>query len=429
MKRPMRRPIATALLLSVAALTGCAVQPNDNTFPGQAAVGDDGYTVTVYFDRVENLVPNSNVQRDNVVIGTVTAIEADDWKAKVTLRLLESEPVPEESLFSIGQKTLLGAQYVEVSSPVGRAPAKSAGGGRTGAVPSGGVLEDGDVVPVRQTGNYPATEQVLGAVALLLNNGGLAQISTITKELRTALDGRVPDARHLLERTNALIGTLDDNKDEIIRALDALDSLSGQLADDKVVIADAVDRIGPGLRALNEERENLVRTVTSVGRTGTEVSQLIQVNEQALLANLDSLEPILGRLGEVSRKLPDALKIGLTIPFPAMTTTDALHGDYANLFANLDVSIPSLSDAFLGDGVPTPFGAVDPIEDPLQDQGGDDGEGDAGDDGTGGGPGGGTGGGGSGGGDDGGDDGGGGTDDPDGDTAPDDCLLDLIGAC
>ena len=24
---------------------GCAIQPNDNTLPGQTAVGDDGYTV------------------------------------------------------------------------------------------------------------------------------------------------------------------------------------------------------------------------------------------------------------------------------------------------------------------------------------------------------------------------------------------------
>lgn len=344
---------AAVAVLSSWGLSGCELQPNDNTLPGQVAVGDDGLTVTVYFDQVENLVANSSVLQDNVVIGTVADIAVEDWRAKVELRLLEDVPVPADSLFSIGQKTLLGAQYVEVSSRT--SPTLAA---------TDPVLQDGDVVPADQTGTYPATEQVLGAVALLLNNGGLSQISTITSELSTALDGRVPDARGLIKRTNELLAVLDENRGDVVAALESLDRLSSGLADDRERLGDAVDRIAPGLQALEEERVRLVGAVTTTGRAGDRAVGVIHASRRALLANLESLQPILTNLGKVSEQLPEALKLGLTIPFPAMTTTNALKGDYANLFTTLDLTSTSLAASWLG-GLPPAMQFGDPIENPL----------------------------------------------------------------
>ena len=71
------------VLVAVVVLGGCNLQPNDRTLPGQTAVGSDGYTVTVYFDEIANLVRNSEVQMDQVVIGTVADIDVEDWQAKV----------------------------------------------------------------------------------------------------------------------------------------------------------------------------------------------------------------------------------------------------------------------------------------------------------------------------------------------------------
>jgi phospholipid/cholesterol/gamma-HCH transport system substrate-binding protein len=365
----MRR-LTIAVVLAVvgaAGMSGCRLQPNDYTLPGQVAVGDDGYTVTVQFDQVENLVPNSTVLHDNVVIGTVADIDVEDWQAQVRLRLLDDVPVPADAVFSIGQKTLLGAQYVEVADPPaapqrpGRGTAAAAGA-RT--QPDGRTLRDGDVVPVTQTGTYPATEQVLGAVALLLNNGGLSQISTITSELSTALDGRVPDTRALVRRTDELLGVLDRNRAEVVTALESLDTLSSGLAADREQLGQAVDSIAPGLRALEEERTRLVRAVTATGRTGDQAVQVIRASRETLLANLDSLGPILTNLGKVSEQLPEALKIGLTMPFPAMTTTNAVKGDYANLFTTLDLSTAGLAESWLG-GLPPAVQAGDPVQDPL----------------------------------------------------------------
>jgi phospholipid/cholesterol/gamma-HCH transport system substrate-binding protein len=344
------RGLLVAGVVAAVVTSGCAIQPNDNTMPGQTAVGEDGYSVTVHFDQIENLVPNSTVQKDNVVIGTVTSIDTEGWEAVVQLRLLRDTPLPTNAVFSIGQKTLLGAQYVDVVIP---------------AAPAGGaVLADGDVVPVEQTGTYPATEQVLGAVALLLNNGGLSQISTITGELSTALEGRVPDTKGLIEHANDLLAVLDSNRDEIVAALQSMDALSAGLRGDQDQLVDAIDRIAPGLRVLEEERERLADALTNTASTSIRAIRVVRASRSALLANLDALGPILTNLGRVSGSIPEALKFGITMPFPAMTTRSAVKGDYANLFATFDLRGSTLADSWLG-GLPPAFQAGDPVQDPL----------------------------------------------------------------
>lgn len=362
------RRIAPAVVVAALLSSGCAIKPNDNTLPGQAAVGDDGYTVQVHFDQIENLVPNSTVLKDNVVIGTVSKIEVEDWEAVVEMRLLKDVPLPATAACAVGQNTLLGAQYGDVSVP---GAADGAGAERLAAAPAAApadeVLHHGDVIGVEQTGTYPATEQVLGAVALLLNNGGLSQISTITSELSTALRNRVPDTKGLIRRANDLLAVLDANRGEIVSALESLDKLSAGLKDDRSAIATAIDRISPGLEVLEQERARLVRAVTTTGRTGDRAVKVVRASETALLANLDSLGPILTNLGEASSSLPEALKVGLTIPFPVMTSRYAFKGDYTNLFATFDLRTGSIVDSWLG-GLPPSLQAGDPVQDPLTPQ-------------------------------------------------------------
>jgi len=316
----------------MAVTAGCSLQPNDYTLPGQVAVGSDGYTATVAFDQVANLVPNSAVELNNVVVGTVASIDVSNWQAKVKLRLLKSANIPANATFSIGQKTLLGAQYVEVNMPTS---------------PSAAKLANNASVPTSQTGTYPATEQVLGAVALLLNNGGLSQIQTITSQLSAAFTDHVPDSRELIRRSTQLLAAFDQNKGQLVGALEALNKLSSGLADDRLRLGQAIDRLGPGLKSLAQERQTLVNAVNATGRTGAQASQVIEASRRGLLQSVNGLAPILANLQSVAATLPDALKIAITIPFPAMTTTNAVKGDYANLFTTLDVRGTSLASTWL----------------------------------------------------------------------------------
>lgn len=347
----VRTSLAAYVLVPALAVagSGCSLQPNANVLPGQVATGDDGYTVTVRFAHVENLVQNSAVMYRDATIGTVTGIELDDWKPTVTLRLLTDVSLPVDTRFTIGQKTLLGAQYVEAAAP---------------ADASGTSLADGAVVPVERTGGYPGTEQVLTAAALLLNNGGLSQISTITGELSAALDDRHVDARQLIRRLQELLDTVNANKDNVIGALRELEGLSGSLAAQRGDIARAIDQVTPALRMLNRERDELIRSVRAAGVLSGHTVELVGATQEDLLGTLDALRPTLANLARSSAQLPEALKFMITLPFPVMTADRALKGDYANLYATIDLRGSTLSKNFGSYLVPG-MQASNPLSVPL----------------------------------------------------------------
>jgi phospholipid/cholesterol/gamma-HCH transport system substrate-binding protein len=339
------------LLPALLLLTGCfSLNPNDHTHPGQVALGSDGYTVTAEFADMQNVVPNSTVQRHNVIIGTVTRIRVEDWTARVTMRLLRSDPLPANSTFRIGQKTLLGAQYIEVEDP---------------ATPAG-KLADRASIPLAATGTYPETEQVLAGVSLLLNNGGLSQISTITGELNKALAGRVPDTRTLIARLNQLVTTLDSHKTDLVKLLDVADSLTARVAGQSARVERAVRSIGPGLAALASQRHELVNAIAELGQLSGSAEKVVSTSGAGLLANLRQLQPVLRQLAASGSDLANSLKLLITVPFPVNTTSNAVRGDYMNFFATFDVSLPSLKEAFLGSGLTLPaFEATDPVTGPV----------------------------------------------------------------
>ncbi|MGO8609035.1 MCE family protein, partial [Rhizobium johnstonii] len=84
-----------------------------------------------------------------------------------------------------------------------------------------GRLADGAVIPLERTNRNVEVEELLGALSLLLNGGGLAQLTTITRELGEALEGREDAIGNTLDQLDVLIGGLDQQKEEINRALDS----------------------------------------------------------------------------------------------------------------------------------------------------------------------------------------------------------------
>ncbi|MEU0815470.1 MCE family protein [Streptomyces mirabilis] len=309
-------------------LSGCEFNGwYDVQLPGGAAADGHAYHVTVEFRDVLDLVPQSAVKVNNVTVGAVEKVELDGWHARVRLRVADSVKLPANAVAELRQTSMLGEKYVALSAPTGTAPM--------------GRLGDGDRIPLSRSGRNPEIEEVLSALSALLNGGGVAQLKTITVELNKALDGRENRVRSLLKELNTFIGGLDDQRKDIVHALEAVDRLAGRLGKEKKTIAQAVDTMPPALKVLADQRRDLTRMLTALSKLGTTGTKVVNASHDDTVANLKQLRPILQQLNKAGDDLPNSLELLTTYPFPR-NAVDAVKGDYVNLDITADLDLSDL---------------------------------------------------------------------------------------
>lgn len=321
------RLVALLTVVGLAA-TGCGALSGGLRgvpLPGGASLGDDPYTVQIEFPDVVDLVPQSLVRVGDVPVGSVESIsvEPKSWNALVTVLVNRDVKLPSNAAAKVRTTSLLGEKFVELSSPENPAPGTLAESGRIGLQNSGRAAE---------------VEEVLGALSMLLNGGGVAQIKTISTELNKALSGREPQVRELLDNVNQLVGALDSRKEDINRALDGLNRLSATLVARRPSIENALQNLSPGLRELEAQRTQLVNMLRALDRLSGVATDVVNRSREDVLADLENLRPILRNLADSGQDLPNSLQLLLTIPFTD-TATDAVAGDYANLYVTADLDL------------------------------------------------------------------------------------------
>jgi phospholipid/cholesterol/gamma-HCH transport system substrate-binding protein len=331
---PGRRLVVAGAVGAVLTLSGCQ-GAFDLPLPGGAAQRGDIFRVTAEFADVLDLVPQSSVKVNDATVGSVEKIELNGWTARVTLRLPKSVDLPDNAIAEIKQTSLLGEKYVALEPP-------------TTAKPEG-RLGEGDNIPIDRTGRNPEVEEVLSAMSLLLNGGGVAQLKTIETELNNAMNGNQTEIRDLIKQLNTFVGGLDQQKAEIVRAIDNIDKLSAKLAAQKDDIAAAIEALPKGLKILADQRQQLVQMLQALSRLGAVGTQVIQQSKADTAANLKALEPILTELTKAGDNLPKSLQLLLTYPFPD-SAVGAMKGDYTNMSAEMNLNLTTLLENLAAGG-------------------------------------------------------------------------------
>ena len=332
------RAVRLVLVAVVAALalSGCDFSVYSLPLPGGADLGDRPYQVRIEFRDVLDLVPQSAVKVDDVTVGRVDSIKADGWHALVTVSLRRSVHLPDNAEATIRQTSLLGEKFVSLAPPADGAP-------------SNGRLSNGDLIPLDRSGRNPEVEEVLGALSLLLNGGGVAQLKTISTELNKALSGRESNVRSVLGRIDTFMGQLDTNKDQVVRAIESLNRLAIAVNKQKPAITQALDELPRAVASINRQRDDLVKMLRALSDLSSVGTQVIRDSKTATIDSLRALAPTLTKLAEAGDALPKSLQVFLTYPFvdavvgknPAQARN--LHmGDYTNLSVQLDLNLNAL---------------------------------------------------------------------------------------
>ncbi|WP_375502961.1 MCE family protein [uncultured Jatrophihabitans sp.] len=341
MMRVHRSRSGVLALLAVASLvlSGCGFQGlYSASLPGGADLGDHPITIVAHFDDVLDLVPQSAVKVNDIAEGKVTKISLDGWKAKVTMQVNSRVSLPANARAEVNQTSLLGEKYVALEQPLG--------------APSTSKLKSGADIPLSRTRSAPEVEQVLGALSLLLNQGGVEQIQVIARELNTALKGNESAIRSLIGQLNTFVGTLNGQRDKITTALDDVNTLAATLNRQQTVLTDALDTYPAALAVLSQERGKLTTLLSSLSRLGTVATSVITATQADFVSALKSLSQPLKQLTASGANLPKALRIAGTFPFPLGRSREFVKGDYANLSAILNLNLTDQLCGALGSQLP-----------------------------------------------------------------------------
>jgi phospholipid/cholesterol/gamma-HCH transport system substrate-binding protein len=284
------------------------------------------------------------VKVNDVSVGQVTDVKLDGYTATVDLELRNDTKLPDNAIAEIRQTSLLGEKFVSLAAPEAGASDKPLG--------------DGDVIPLDRTGRNPEVEEVLGALSLILNGGGVAQLKTIAQEVNKAVTGREDSVRSVLSQIDTFTGSLDTNKAAIVDALEALNRLAVSAHQQEGNIDEALEELPSALTSIDGQRQDLVRMLQSLDQLSDVGLRVIKASKEATIDSLQELQPVLNQLAASGDNFVKAFHVFLTYPFvdevvgrdPQVARN--LHmGDYTNLSVtlNLDFSagLPS------GPGLPT----------------------------------------------------------------------------
>ncbi len=332
------------LLASSLALTSCGFDVYKLPLPGGTDVGDHPMTVHIMFRDVLDLVPQSTVKVNDVNVGKVTDVSLDGYTADVTVQLRRDVKLPDNALATIRQTSLLGEKFVSLAAP------------ESGA--SADPLQSGDVIPLERSGRNPEVEEVLGALSLLLNGGGVAQLRTIAQELNIALEGREGTTRSVLGQVQTLVTQLDDHKADIVNAIDKLNDLSVAINRQRDTIDAALDELPSALVSIDKQRKDLVRMLDALAELSDVGVRVIKASKAATIDSLQQLTPVLSQIAASGDDFVNAFNVFLTYPFvdevvgrdPQVARN--LHmGDYTNLSITLDLNVDT--GITLPTGLPT----------------------------------------------------------------------------
>lgn len=336
-RRVAQRTVALSAIALVLSSCGSWKGIANVPLPGGPGTGSDKTTIYVQMPDTLALNVNSRVRVADVYVGRVRAIELKNWVATLTLDLQSDIKLPKNALARIGQTSLLGSQHVELEPPPN---------------PSPEPLRNGDTIPLANASAYPSTERVLASIASILQGGGVQNLEVIQTEIFNVLNGRADQIREFLNKLDTFTDELNQQRQDITRAIDATDRLLSIVAQRNETLDRVLTEFPPLIKHFADTRDLFADAVEALGRISRATNEYLGPASDDLHKNLAALQRPLKQLGRASPYLIGALKLMLTAPFSIENVPKVVRGDYLNVSLMVDLTLSAVDNGILsGTGI------------------------------------------------------------------------------
>lgn len=335
MKNTLRQRVWQGLVLLVATLTlsSCGWRGIANVpVPGGPGTGPGSYTVYVQMPDTLALNGNSRVMVADVFVGRVRAINLKNWIATLTVDLDKDVRLPKNATAKIGLTSLLGSQHVELAAPPN---------------PSPQALANGDTITLKNSSAYPTVERTLASLALVLRGGGIPNLEVIQNEVYNVLNGRADQIRDFLGKLDTFTAQLNQQREDITRAIDSTNRLLTYAADRSDVLDRVVTELPPLVKHFADTRDLFANAVEAAGRIGNATDTTVSGARANLDQDLRLLPRPLKQLSRAAPYLVPGLKWIFTEPFTVDSARKLVRGDFANGSATFDLTLSAIDNGIL----------------------------------------------------------------------------------
>lgn len=262
--RSNRHRIAALGAVAVLTVSGCATEGLASLPLPAPGVDANGYTLTAVFSNALNLPAHAKVKLAGADVGQLESIEARDYTAVTTLRIMEGVQLPEGSTAELRSATPLGDVFIAIKPP-------------SPVDPGTPLLGDGDVIPLESTTAAATVESVLSSAAILVNGGAVRNFTNIINGLGKATGDQGQAFGELIRKTNDTLGTLNARSEQISTALTETSRLAEQIETKNDVLGELMTEAGPATDTLAAHTDQISDLVTQVGDVGVLLQQFPSV--------------------------------------------------------------------------------------------------------------------------------------------------------
>lgn len=239
--------------------TGCATEGlADLPLPAPGS-GAGGYTITAVFSNALNLPANAKVKLAGADIGEMESMQARNYTAVTTLRIMNGVQLPQGSTAELRSATPLGDVFVSIRPPAGEIAAGTP------------LLRDGDTIALESTQAAATVESLLSSAAVLVNGGAVRNFTNIINGLGKATGDQGQAFGNLIAKTNNTLGTLNARADQLSDAMTATSQLVDRLAEKNDVLGELMDAASPATETLAEHTTQIADLVVQIGDTTTQL--------------------------------------------------------------------------------------------------------------------------------------------------------------
>ena len=239
------------------------------------------------FVAAPGLRPNVEVTYLGVRVGSIRSVELEEEVVRVDMALDRGTRLPEGVTAAISRKSAVGEPYISLLPPDGYD-----GGGPY-------VALGGDaVIPVERTSVPLSYGDLFGSLGALVDAVPAEELGSVLDELATALEGRGPALRQLLESGEDLTTTLAERSELFDELAGELTRLTSVVATERDAVGSAFDDLAALTDTLARSADDLDRLLTEAPVFGRQVEALLQASLADLGCTFEGIGGLFEAIGD-----------------------------------------------------------------------------------------------------------------------------------